>query len=159
MSEVMKIADQVGLLNALVRSALDKIELNSAKISRLVEENNFDDISIHYARIGGMRSVLNLIELEIDRLMVEADAIAIESLTETKKEATPSFCDVKSQLQGEIERIDYLLKDSAFGDETTMYIAPYESCDRGSAVGLLHRRAAIEFAIQLVDGQIKTTTI
>jgi hypothetical protein len=106
-----------------------------------------------------MRSVLNLIELEIDRLMVEADAIAIESLTETKKEATPSFGDVKSQLQGEIERIDYLLKDTAFGDETTMYIAPYESCDRGSAVGLLHRRAAIEFAIQLVDGQIKTTTI
>lgn len=153
MSEVMKIADQVGLLNKLVSSILSEIELNSAKISRLVEENKFNEVSVDYARISGMRSIINLIELEIDRLMVEADLMSIELLTETKKEATPSFCDVKSQLQGEIERIDYLLKDSAFAGEATMYIAPHESYDRESATGLLHRRSAIEFAIRLIDGQ------
>ena len=152
MSEVMKIADQVGLLNKLVSSILSEIELNSAKISRLVEENKFNEVSVDYARISGMRSTINLIELEIDRLMVEADLMSIELLTETKKEATPSFCDVKSQLQGEIDRIDYLLKDSAFAGETTMYITGHESNDR-STTGLLHRRSAIEFAIRLIDGQ------
>lgn len=145
MSEVMKRVDQVGLLNQIVRSILDKIESDVMDIDLLIQQNKFSEISFAYAKINGIRAALSIVEREIESLMLEADVISNEP-----RRVDPDT--VKSELQGEIDRIDYLLKDSAFAGETTMYITGHESNDR-STTGLLHRRSAIEFAIRLIDGQ------